>query len=123
MIDEASYLLPTTGSKTDEGKMEDLLREDLKSQLDDIARLGRAAGICLVLTANRVESRAFPKNFKEHFGTRIAFGRMQSFESELLLGSDKSKHWAGAIKGRGYFQQFGEGYDFQGYFIDKDLGL
>lgn len=123
MIDEASYLLPNTGSKTDEGKKEDLLREELKYQLADIARLGRTAGINLALTTNRAESKTFPESFKEDFTTRIALGRMQGTEAYLLLGSDKTKEWAGAVKGRGYFQQSGEGYDFQAYYADKDLGI
>lgn len=123
MIDEASYLLANTGSQTDEGKKEDLLREELKYQLADIARLGRSAGINLVLTTNRAESETFPESFKEDFTTRIALGRMHPIESHLLLGSDKTNEWAGAVRGRGYFQQFDEGYDFQAYGADKDLGI
>jgi S-DNA-T family DNA segregation ATPase FtsK/SpoIIIE len=123
MINETSYLLSTTGSKSDEGKMEDSLREEMKYQLADIARLGHAAGIHLVISTERMDSGIFPTVFKEDFTTRIALGRMQGTESQILLGSDKTKEWAGAIKGRGYFQQFGEGYDFQAYYADKDLNI
>jgi S-DNA-T family DNA segregation ATPase FtsK/SpoIIIE len=123
MINETSYLLSTTGSKSDEGKMEDSLREEMKYQLADIARLGHAAGIHLVISTERMDSGIFPTVFKEDFTTRIALGRMQGAESQILLGSDKTKEWAGAIKGRGYFQQFGEGYDFQAYYADKDLNI
>jgi hypothetical protein len=70
-----------------------------------------------------MDSGIFPTVFKEDFTTRIALGRMQGAESQILLGSDKTKEWAGAIKGRGYFQQFGEGYDFQAYYADKDLNI
>ena len=123
MINEASYLLSTTGSKSDEGKMEDSLREEMKYQLADIARLGHAAGIHLVISTQRMDSNIFPTTFKEDFTTRIAFGRMQAIDSQLLLDKDKTDHWNGRIKGRGYFQQFGEGYDFQAYYADKDLNI
>lgn len=121
MIDEAYPLLSSTGSKTDEGKAEDSLREEMKHQLADIARLGHDAGIHLVMsTQRRIESSIFPESFKADFQTRIAFGRMQEIDSRLLLGKDKTKHWNSTVRGRGYIQQFGEGYDFQAYNADKD---
>lgn len=120
MMDEASFLLANTGSKTDEGKAEDALREELKYQLDDIALLGRAAGIYLVLSTQRVDLRGFTEAFKGHFGTRIATGRMDEIASTRLLDNNNATRLNRAIKGRGYFQQYGEGYDFQSYFATSD---
>lgn len=120
MIDESFFLLATTGIKTDEGRAEDALREELKHLLSDIARLGRAAGIYLVLSTQRVDSKVFTKTFKEEFRTRIAASGMDEIASTLLLDNNKATHLNRAIKGRGYFQENGKGSDFQGYFSTFD---
>lgn len=121
MIDEASSLLSLTGSKTNEGKVEDILKEEMKHQFADLAYLGKAAGIHLVMSTQRVEPSVFSPNFKEAFTTRIAFGRMQKNDSQLLLDTEMPDGWNWAFRGRGYFQEFGQGYDFQCYHAEKDL--
>lgn len=119
MIDEGYMLLALTGSQLPEEKVKDELRKKMKATLLDISRLGRAAGIHLVFATQRPSADVLSGEFRQNLSTRIAAGRMDSIPSAMTLDNDKATKIS-VIKGRGYFQEYGEGEEFQGYFAPQD---
>jgi len=119
MIDETYAFLATSGIKTNEAREEDSIKGEAAKTLGEIARLGRAAGIHLVLATQRPDPSVFYGEFRQNIPARIAAGRMDSIASALTLDNDNATRLP-AIKGRGYFQINGEGADFQAYFAPQD---
>ena len=119
MIDEAFIVLSPTGITTPKGKEDDAFKKELHGKLLEISRLGRAAGVHLVIATQRINADFLYGEFKQNLSTRIAAGRMDVEPSRSFLDNDAATKLPG-IKGRGYFQEFGEGSDFQGYFADMD---
>lgn len=119
MIDETYSFLVPSGIKTDEAREEDSIKGEASKTLGEIARLGRAAGIYLVLATQRPDPSIFYGELRQNIPARIAAGRMDSIASSLTLDNDHATRLP-AIKGRGYFQINGEGADFQGYFAPQD---
>jgi DNA segregation ATPase FtsK/SpoIIIE-like protein len=120
MIDESYMFLAPSGIKTDEAKEEDALKGEASKAIGDIARLGRAAGVHLVLATQRPDATVIYGELKQNLAARIAAGRMDSIASGMTLDNDNATRLPGNIKGRGYFQTFGEGEQFQGYFAPQD---
>lgn len=120
VIDEAYVLLGPILRKTLEQEKEEPLREEMSKKLEEIARLGRAAGIYLTISSQRPDAQVFYGEFKQNLSTRIAMGRMSPPASAITLDNDQATKVYGAIKGRGYFQKFGEGAYFQAYFAPSD---
>lgn len=119
MIDETYSFLVASGIKTDEGREEDSIKGETAKALGEIARLGRAAGIHLVLSTQRPDPSVFYGELRQNLSVRIAAGRMDSIASAITLENDHATRLP-AIKGRGYFQINGEGSDFQAYFAPQD---
>lgn len=120
MIDEGYMLLALTGIKTPEEKDKDELRKEIKAKLLEISRLGRAAGIHLVLATQRPSADVLCGEFRQNLSARLAAGRMDSIQSAMTLDNDKATKINGAVRGRAYFQEHGEGEEFQGYFAPQD---
>ena len=120
MIDESYMFLAPSGIKTDEGKAEDALKGEASKAIGDIARLGRAAGVHLVLATQRPDATVIYGELKQNLACRIAAGRMDSIASSMTLDNDNATRLPGNIKGRGYIQAFGEGEQFQGYFAPQN---
>ena len=120
MVDETYMFLAPSGLKTDEGKMEDELKGEASKILGDIARLGRASGVHLVLATQRPDAKVIYGELKQNLAARIAAGRMDSIASNMTLDNDNATRLPGNVKGRGFFQAFGEGEQFQGYFAPQD---
>jgi hypothetical protein len=120
MVDETYMFLAPSGIKTDEGKMEDELKGEASKILGDIARLGRASGVHLVLATQRPDAKVIYGELKQNLAARIAAGRMDSIASNMTLDNDNATRLPGSVKGRGFFQAFGEGEQFQGYFAPQD---
>jgi S-DNA-T family DNA segregation ATPase FtsK/SpoIIIE len=116
VIDEAYILLAPTGNQTSEERAKDALREEMGKKLEDIARLGRAAGIHLSISSQRPDATVFGGEFRQNLSTRIAVGRMSPPASAITLDNDQATKIYGPVKGRGYFQTYGEGAYFQSYF-------
>lgn len=126
MIDESYMFLATSGLKTDEGKEEDALKGEGSKLCGDIARLGRAAGVHLVMATQRPDATIIYGELKQNLACRIAAGKADTIASQMTLDNDNATRLPGDIKGRGYVQNFGDGEQFQGYFapqkwIDKYL--
>jgi S-DNA-T family DNA segregation ATPase FtsK/SpoIIIE len=120
VIDEAYVLLAPIGRKTLEQEKEEPLREIMSKKLEEIARLGRAAGIHLSISSQRPDAKILHGEFKQNLSARLAMGRMSPPASAITLDNDQATKIHGAVKGRGYFQEFGEGAYFQAYFAPSD---
>lgn len=119
MIDEAFTLLAPTGEKSPKARSEDSFRVTMLEKLNEITRLGRAAGIHTVMASQRADFDFLNGEMKSNFSTRIAAGRMDMNYSMGLLGNNEATKIP-AIRGRGYYQEFCMGADFQGYYADPD---
>lgn len=120
MVDETYMFLAPSGIKTDEGKAEDALKGEASKLIGDIARLGRAAGVHLVLATQRPDATVIYGELKQNLACRVAAGRADTIASQMTLDNEEATRLPGHIKGRGYVQNFGEGEQFQGYFAPPE---
>lgn len=95
------------------------ISEEIIHLLHDIFRLGRAAGIHTVITAQMMNETIFGKII-HNFSARLVAGRVTLQASEDLIGNNAASRLNSAIRGRGYFQVAGSGADFQSYFAPMD---
>jgi hypothetical protein len=121
MIDEANLLLSPSGIKTDEGKAEDAMQNKASKLIAELLRLGRAAGIHLVICTQRPDPAMLTGEMKANIDVRIAAGRMDLTPSCFLLGSGEAADLPG-IRGRGVLRVGGETKVFQGYFQSQSFG-
>lgn len=129
IIDEISQLLALSGIKTNEGKAEDVLRNEAAMILLDISRLGRAAGIHLVLVSQRPNANILNPEVKANMSTKIVMGRVDSLHSQLVLGNEEATqvlpttfrngHYR-EIRGRGYIQDQNRGQQFQSAYAETE---
>lgn len=87
-------------------------------KVEELLRLGRAAGIHVVVSVSSPIG-IINQELLLNIPTRILTTWMNSAQSELLLGNKKGTRIDRTIKGRGHFQEFGEGTDFQAYFAEQ----
>lgn len=120
MIDESNLFLAPVESMVQEHLDEDKLRLEAVKVLQDITRLGRAAGIHVVISSQRLDTKVINGEMLQHFPTRIATGPLNSEQSQLLLGNNQATRLNSAVKGWGYLQDHGRGVDFQGYYSERD---
>lgn len=119
MIDESTVFLTPSPLKTDEGKAINDAKKEASKIILDIARLGRAAGVHLIMSAQRPDLEIFYGELRQNFTTRIAAGRADSISSSLTLDNDDATKLP-RIKGRGYIQHNGSGREFQSYYTPVD---
>jgi len=119
MIDEATMFLGASGSKTEEGKAEDAMKAEASDLVGKILRLGRAAGIHMVVAMQRPDATVLRGEFKANMDVRLAAGRMDSTPSAMILDSGEAVNLPG-IKGRGLIRVGGSLDTFQGYFAQPD---
>lgn len=100
MLDEATMFLGLEGVKTDEGIIADGLHMQAQNLVGTIARLGRAAGIHLVIATQRPDVTIFKGEFKANLDFRVAAGRLSATPSNIALGTDKAAQLPGDIRGR-----------------------
>lgn len=119
MVDEATMFLGASGSKTDEGKAEDAMKGEAADLVGKILRLGRAAGIHMLIAMQRPDATVLRGEFKANMDVRMAAGRMDSTPSAMILDSGEAVNLPG-IKGRGLIRVGGNLTVFQGYFAPQD---
>jgi hypothetical protein len=107
MVDEAFMLLSLEGIKTKEGQRRDQLHGDAAVTLNEIARLGRAAGIHLVLATQRPDATIIKGELKANLDTRIAVGRLDATPSSMVLDSDAATQLSSSSKGRSIIRSTG----------------
>lgn len=118
MIDEAAIFLGAEGIKTEEGKMRDELHGEATTIVGDLLKLGRAAGIHLVMATQRPDAKYITGEMKAQMDIRIAAGRMDTIPSTMVLDSSAATRLP-AIKGRGVVRFGGGTTQFQGYYAEE----
>lgn len=116
MVDEAGELLSPSGVKTEEGKAEDELKGEASMILGSIARLGRAAGVHLVVATQRPDATIITGETKANLGVRINCGRTDPNASSMILGNSEGARVKANPRGRLYLRIYGSGNHGQGFF-------
>lgn len=97
MVDEVSMLLKKEGAST-----ETALHNKAYALLQDIARLGRSAGIHLSLASQApFDSSLVGGEFKNNINVRIAMGRHSATNSVLTLDNNEATKIDSSVHGRG----------------------
>lgn len=120
--EDKQFLVGNTGiptHNTEEGKAEDLLKGEAAMIIGSIARLGRAAGVHLVIATQRPDATLIAGEVKANLGVRINCGRSDSNASNMILGSGEGARVRANPRGRLYLKIYGEGNHGQGLFADK----
>lgn len=115
MVIDEIHALAKSGIQTPESERLDKLVAIAYRQLDDLSRLGRSAGLHLVIATQRHDTNVINGEFKMNLSARIAASRMTEEGSKNLLGCDKASRLP-SIRGRGYFRQFDKGEECQFYY-------
>lgn len=120
MIDEAYMFMATTGGKTDQQKEEDELHGEATVIIGEIARLGRAAGVYLILATQRPDASVIHGEIRSNLPVRYLAGRARdNAASTMILGTDTGLRVPGDIPGRGVLSINGEECFLQGYFAES----
>lgn len=119
MVDEAYMFMAPENVATDEGKARNELHGEATTIIGEIARLGRAAGIHLLLATQRPDAKVIYGEIKQNLSARYAAGRMNSTASTMVLDSDSATRTPGDIKGRAILSLNGEESILQGYFAEQ----
>lgn len=120
---EKQFLIGEIGvptHNTDEGKEEDSLKGEAQMILGSIARLGRAAGVHMVVATQRPDATIISGETKANLGVRIACGRTLGNASSMILDNGEGNRIRSTPKGRLYVKIFGEGDHAQGFFQTQE---
>lgn len=120
MIDEAGELLSPSGGKTDEAKEADELKGEAIMLIGSIARLGRAAGVHLVIATQRPDASLIPGEVRDNLAVRIGCGRLKPSASLMMFDSNIGQRIHANPKGGMYVQIHGNGNMGQGFFAPND---
>ncbi len=60
VVDEVAELLMPTGVKTEAGKAEDALKQEIQMLIQSLTQLGRSAGVHLILATQRNDTTIIP---------------------------------------------------------------
>lgn len=101
---------------TEEAKSEDELKGEAAMIIGSIARLGRAAGVHLVIATQRPDAKIISGETKANLGVRINCGRTDSNASSMILGTGEGTRVKSNPRGRLYLRIFGSGNHGQGFF-------
>lgn len=119
MLDEVGALFAPEGIKSQAGITSDFLRAEAQRMVGDIARLGRAASIHLVVGTQRDTPDVIPGDLRCQFDARIMAGRCDSNASHRLFGSDIATDLP-KVRGRGILAVHGDAEPFQSYYATPD---
>lgn len=117
-VDEA-LLLAQQPATSEAQEAANFLRGEVLRMLGTIARLGRAAGVHLVLAAQYVDTNLLAGDLVANFDARIVMGKHNAAASELALGTDAAAHLP-TVRGRGLLSTRGHVEEFQSYFAPQD---
>lgn len=120
MVDEAGELLSPSGVKNDDAKAEDELKGEAAMIIGSIARLGRAAGVHLIIATQRPDAKIISGETKANLGVRINCGRTDSNASSMILGTGDGMRVKANPRGRLYLRIYGNGNHGQGFFAGQD---
>jgi len=120
---EKQFLIGEMGvptHNTEAGKEEDSMKGEAQMIISSIARLGRAAGVHLVLATQRPDAKLIPGELKANLGVRINCGRTNSTASSMILDSGEGTRVKANPRGRLYLGIYGKGNHGQGFFAQQD---
>lgn len=122
IIDDVLPLLTFTGIKTTEEIKKDALREEIHHALAKIAKLGKSAGIRLVVATQAVTKDIFYGEFLGNFSLRISTDTPSTKDAGFLFGPEHEEiaHKMSRIKGRGYVASFSNVDECQFYYTHLD---
>ncbi len=121
VVDELYALLAPEGGTTDESKQRDEAHARCAEIIDTIARLGRPAGVHLVLTTQRPDAITLPGSLRANLDCRIALGRMNTAESLQVLDVDAATRTSPHPVGRGVIRRGNTVDRFQTYFVNPRI--
>jgi hypothetical protein len=119
LIDETYALLAPENIKSDEGKERDAMHARCTVLIGSLARLGRAAGVHLILASQRPDAAVIPGEIRNNLDARIACSRMDMTPSLMVLDSDHATRLP-LIKGRSVLRLGGEIKEYQAYFVPTE---
>jgi hypothetical protein len=121
VVDEVAELVEPSGAKDAESKAEDEAKARMKRHIDSISRLGRAAGVHLVLATQRPDAKFISGATKSNIQARLAMGGLSRTGSEMAIESGLAANLPG-ISGRGIWYESGKLEELQVYYTSmKDL--
>lgn len=120
---DRQFLAGTLGiptHNTDEGKEIDAMKGEAQLIISSIARLGRAAGVHILVATQRPDASLLPGELKANLTTRVNCGRTNPTASSMILDSSEGTRVNGSVRGRLYVQNHGKGHHGQGFFQTQD---
>lgn len=126
MVDEMGELLSSGGAggggkkDDDDGESDSDLKGEATDIISSIARLGRAAGVHLVMATQRPDATILPGETKANLAVRINCGRTLGNASSMILGDDEGLRVKPNPKGRLYLSVNSVGNHGQGFYADEE---
>ena len=105
---------------TDEAKAMDELKGEAKMIIGSIARLGRAAGVHLVIATQRPDAEVIPGETRDNLAVRVGCGTLKPSASQMLFNSNVGARTPSKPPGGIYIQIHGRGNRGQGFFAPND---
>lgn len=119
---EKQFLIGNLGiptHNTDKGKEDDALKSEAQMIIGSIARLGRAAGVHLIIATQRPDAKLINGETKANLGVRVNCGTTNSITSSMVLENAEGTRVKSNPRGRIYLQIYGKGDHGQGFFADQ----
>lgn len=117
-VDEMAGLAPQP-AHSDADAMDNFLRAESVRMLEGIARLGRAAGIHLLISAQRADTPALTDDLLANLDLRIVMGRYPREPLARVLPHINNAYTP-SVRGRGLVCARGDVEEFQSYFCPPD---
>lgn len=114
VIDEVAELM---NSYPSQDKVVFEQKSEARRIISEIARIGRSAGVFMVLSSQRADATLFPGELKACLDNRIAVGRMDRNSSTMILGVDAASQIPSNVSGRAMIRINKELVLFQTYFV------
>lgn len=112
--------VPTHNSNTEEGKMIQEMKGEISLIVGSILRLGRAAGVHMLLATQRPDAKLITGEQKNNLGVRICCGWVNSTASSMILDNDEGTRVNSSVKGRLVCTIYSSSYHGQGLFQGQD---
>lgn len=116
-MDEIAELVEEQGGK--DNKEEDEQRRACKKRINSIVRLGRAAGVHMILATQRPDAEYIPGSTKSNIQARVALGGLSRSGSDMTIEDEAASKLPG-VAGRGIWFESGRLTEMQGYLTEPE---
>ena len=121
LVDEAGELLAKISGKSEESQAQQECQDQIRSALESIARLGRAARVFQILAAQRPDAETISMQIRQNSPIRVGFGTLPVTISQMLFEDTSGARTPGSPKGRARIKVHGiTPIEFQGFFETPD---